>query len=151
MGVRVQEEDFDVGRELELLTAGRADVGAVVSFTGLVRDMGGTLKSLELEHYPGMTEAALERIEAEAVRRWPVSASLILHRFGRLAAGEQIVFVAAASAHREAAFAAAAFMMDFLKVGAPFWKRENGPGGGRWVEARADDTVARDRWGAGPV
>ena len=147
MGVRVQEADFDVGEELESLSAGRRDLGAVVSFTGLVRDMSGALEALELEHYPGMTERALAAIEDEALRRWPIGASLILHRYGRMSPGERIVLVAAASAHREAAFSAAAFMMDGLKVGAPFWKREIAPDGARWVAARDQDATARARWG----
>jgi molybdopterin synthase catalytic subunit len=145
VAVRVQREDFDLGAELALLTRGRSDIGAVVSFTGLVRD-GGGLEAMELEHYPGMTEKALAGIEAEARARWPLEGCLIVHRYGRLAPGEQIMMVATASAHREAAFAAAAFLMDYLKSRAPFWKKETGAGGARWVEARAADEAALERW-----
>lgn len=146
MAVRVQREDFDVGAELAALTAGRVDVGAVVSFTGLVRDVSGTLATMELEHYPGMTEKALAAIEAEARGRWPLQACLIVHRYGALAPGERIMMVATASAHRQAAFAAAEFLMDYLKSRAPFWKKEFGPGGGRWVAARDADEDALGRW-----
>ena len=145
MTVRVQREDFDLGAELAALRAGRTDIGAVVSFTGLVRDAGG-LETMELEHYPGMTEKALASIEAEARRRWQLAECLILHRYGRLSPGEQIMMVATASSHREAAFAAAEFLMDYLKSRAPFWKKESGAGGARWVEARAADEAALARW-----
>jgi molybdopterin synthase catalytic subunit len=146
MAVRVQREDFDLGAELALLRAAAPGCGALVSFTGLVREMGGAVAAIELEHYPGMTEKALAAIEAEARARWPLEACLIVHRHGRLAPGEQIVLVATASAHREAAFAAAEFLMDYLKSRAPFWKKETGPEGTRWVEARAADEVALERW-----
>ena len=146
MAVRVQREDFDLGAELEALRAGRHDIGALVSFTGLVRDTGG-LESMELEHYPGMTEKALAGIEADARGRWPLQACLIVHRYGRLLPGEQIMMVATASSHREAAFAAAAFLMDYLKSRAPFWKKETGAQGTRWVEARTADEAALGRWG----
>ena len=145
MAVRVQREDFDLGAELEALRAGRRDIGALVSFTGLVRDTGG-LESMELEHYPGMTEKALAGIEADARGRWPLQACLIVHRYGRLLPGEQIVLVATASAHRGAAFAAAEFLMDYLKSRAPFWKKETGPQGGAWVDARDEDLAALARW-----
>lgn len=145
MPVRIQREDFDPGAEAAALTAGRTDVGAVVSFTGLVRDTGG-LAAMELEHYPGMAERAIEAIEAEAARRWPLQACLVLHRVGRLRPGERIMMVATASAHREAAFAAAEFLMDYLKSRAPFWKKETGADGSRWVAARQEDEAALERW-----
>ena len=146
MTVRLQRENFDIGTELAALTRGRTDVGAVVSFAGLVRDRGEGLVALELEHYPGMTEKALTAIEAEAWSRWPLDACLIVHRVGRLAPGERIVLVATASAHREAAFAAAEFLMDYLKSRAPFWKKEHRAAGSAWVEAREADETALDRW-----
>jgi molybdopterin synthase catalytic subunit len=145
MAVRVQRDDFDLGAELEGLRAGRTDIGALVSFTGLVRDAGG-LEAMELEHYPGMTEKALADIEAEARRRWPLGACLIVHRHGRLRPGEQIMMVATASAHRQAAFEAAEFLMDYLKSRAPFWKKETGPAGSAWVDARDTDEAALERW-----
>ena len=147
MAVRVQREDFDIGAELAGLTAGRTDVGAVVSFTGLVRDVSGSLEAMELEHYPGMTEKALAAIEAEARRRWPLQACLIVHRVGALAPGERIMMVATASAHRAAAFAAAEFLMDYLKSRAPFWKKETGAGASAWVAAKDEDEAALGRWG----
>jgi molybdopterin synthase catalytic subunit len=149
MPARLQREDFDLGAELAALRVGRSDIGALVSFTGLVRD-GGGLEAMELEHYPGMTEKALAAIEAEARRRWPLQACLIVHRYGRLAPGEQIMMVATASAHRQAAFAAAEFLMDYLKSRAPFWKKETSQNGARWVEARATDDAALGRWEGDP-
>jgi len=146
MAVRVQREDFDLGVELAALRAACPGIGALVSFTGLVRDLGGGVAAMELEHYPGMTEGALAAIEAEARGRWPLDACLIVHRFGRLEPGEQIMMVATASAHRGAAFAAAEFLMDYLKSRAPFWKKETGPHGSRWVEAREADEAALERW-----
>ena len=148
MAVRVQENDFDVGAELKALTAGRTDIGAVVTFTGLVRDLndGSGVSAMTLEHYPGMTEKELERIEAEARDRWPLNDALIVHRVGRMEPGEQIVLVIAASAHRQAAFDAASFLMDFLKTRAPFWKLEEGEAGGQWVDARETDDAAADKW-----
>lgn len=146
MAVRVQAEDFDLGAELAALRAGRSDIGALVSFTGLVRDAGGSVSGLELEHYPAMTERALVAIEAEACRRWPLLASVIVHRYGPLAPGAQIMMVATASAHRAAAFEAAEFLMDYLKSRAPFWKRETGSGGSAWVDARETDAAALARW-----
>ena len=143
--IRVQREDFNVGRELERLTAGDHGVGGVASFVGLVRDAGG-VAALTLEHYPGMTEKKLAEIEAEANRRWPLSASLIIHRYGRLEPGDRIVLVATASPHREAALAACHFLIDWLKTDAPFWKSEETPEGERWVEARAADDTAKSRW-----
>lgn len=146
MAVRVQREDFDLAAEIAALRAGRTDIGALVSFTGLVRDREGVLVALELEHYPGMTEKALAAIEAEARGRWPLDACLIVHRYGRLVPGEQIMMVATASAHRAAAFEAAEFLMDYLKSRAPFWKKEAGPEGARWVDARDADEEALTRW-----
>ncbi|WP_339832419.1 molybdopterin synthase catalytic subunit MoaE [uncultured Parvibaculum sp.] len=146
--IRVQTGDFDIGAEVEALTRNRADIGAVVTFSGLVRDASGgsAVTSMDLEHYPGMTEKELARIEAEAHDRWPLQATLIVHRVGRLAPGDNIVLVVAASAHRKAAFEAAAFLMDYLKTRAPFWKREVGQGESRWVDAREDDDRAAEKW-----
>ena len=150
MAVRVQLEDFDLAAELAGLTRGNRSVGGVVSFVGLVRDMaGGTpITAMTLEHYPGMTERTLAEIEAEARRRWPLEEALIIHRHGRLAPGDQIVLVATASAHRQAAFEACHFLIDWLKTQAPFWKLEDGPAGSRWVEARDGDDIAAARWSA---
>jgi molybdopterin synthase catalytic subunit len=149
VSVRVQHEDFDVGAEVRALTAGRTDVGAVVTFTGVVRseNEGKSLQAMTLEHYPGMTESELARVEAEAARRWPLQASLIVHRVGTLEPGDNIVLVVTASAHRQAAFDAASFLMDYLKTRAPFWKKEIGAdGGAQWVEARDSDEEAAGRW-----
>ena len=149
MAVRVQREAFDIGAEVARLTAGRTDLGAVVTFSGLVRDEneGRRVTSIALEHYPGMTEEELARVEAEAHARWPLQASLVIHRYGRLDPGEGIVLVVTASAHRQAAFAAAEFLMDYLKTSAPFWKKEAGAdGGGRWVDARDSDDATLERW-----
>ena len=147
--VRVQPGDFDVGRELEALTHARVDVGAVASFVGLVRELneGEAVRGLTLEHYPGMTEQELARVEAEAATRWPLQASLIIHRYGELRPGENIVLVITASPHRQAAFQSAEFLMDYLKTRAPFWKKETGADGkGEWVDARDSDDRAADRW-----
>lgn len=144
--IRVQQEDFDISAEIAALKAGRADIGAVVAFLGTVRDQDGAIDELTLEHYPGMTERELERIEAEAQTRWPLQASLIVHRIGTLRPSDNIVLVVTASEHRQAAFAAAEFLMDYLKTRAPFWKRESGPDGSRWVEANATDHAASARW-----
>jgi molybdopterin synthase catalytic subunit len=150
--IRVQREDFDIGRELERLSAGDHAIGGVASFVGLVRDFnlqgGGPeqVSALTLEHYPGMTEKKLAEIEAAANRRWPLSASLIIHRYGRLEPGDRIVLVATASPHREAALADCHFLIDWLKTEAPFWKSEETPQGERWVERRADDEEALERW-----
>lgn len=146
--IRVQAEDFDVGVELARLTAGNTSIGGVALFVGLVRDVAGgsSVGAMTLEHYPGMTERQLERIEAEARARWPLDATLVVHRYGRLLPGDQIVLVVCASAHREAAFEACAFLMDWLKTKAPFWKAEETPAGPRWVEARATDDAAAARW-----
>jgi molybdopterin synthase catalytic subunit len=146
MAVRLQTEDFDPGAEMAALTAGDDGIGAIVTFTGLVR--GGAVTAMTLEHYPGMTERALAAIEAEARGRWPLKAALIVHRIGRLLPGERIVFVAAASESRHAAFEAASFLMDYLKTGAPFWKKEETAEGAVWVDARDSDMTAMDRWRA---
>ena len=151
--IRVQREDFDPGAEVAALTAGRRDVGGVVTFVGLVRDLadGQAIGAMTLEHYPGMTEKQLQAIEAEANRRWPLSASLIVHRYGRLEPGDRIVLVAAASPHRDAAFDACRFLIDWLKTQAPFWKLEEGEAGARWVDAKASDDAAAMRWRSGPA
>jgi len=142
MAVFVQEADFDVSAEMAAITAGRADIGALVSFTGLVRDMAGG-SEMVLEHYPGMTEKALESIESDARARWELQDCRIIHRYGALDAGAQIVLVLTASKHRQAAFDSATFIMDYLKSRAPFWKKE---AGGGWVDARDADEAALDRW-----
>ena len=142
----MQREDFDLGAELAAIRAGRSDIGALVSFTGLVRDLAGGLDAFELEHYPAMTEKALLGIEAHAHARWPLQASLIIHRFGPMSPGEQIMMVATASAHRQAAFASAEFLMDYLKSRAPFWKKETTAAGAQWVDAREEDEDALARW-----
>ena len=150
MSVRVSAEDFDAAAEMASLAAAGDDgfPGAVVTFTGLVRDIAGDsrITAMTLEHYPGMTEAELNRIRDEAMSRWPLSRAIIIHRIGRLMAGEQIVFVGCASPHRDAAFEAARFMMDFLKTDAPFWKAEERDGEISWVDARESDNTARARW-----
>jgi molybdopterin synthase catalytic subunit len=150
--IRVQEAPFDVGAELAALYAGRTDIGAVASFVGLVRDRAGeqSVGAMTLEHYPGMTEKKLAEIEAEARARWPLQASLIVHRYGRMLPGEPIVLVATASQHRAAALDACAFLIDWLKTEAPFWKLEETPEdagpAARWVEAREADDRAAARW-----
>lgn len=148
--IRVQEDDFDIGAELERLTAAAGGAGAVSCFVGLVRDFSGgeTVSAMTLEHYPGMTERQLGKIEAEARERWPLDAVLIVHRHGRLEPGDRIVLVATASAHRKAAIDACSFLIDWLKTRAPFWKLEETPEGGRWVDADPEDTVAEERWAA---
>jgi molybdopterin synthase catalytic subunit len=149
VAVRVQTADFDVGAEVRTLTMGRTDIGAIVTFTGTVRgEAGGVrLASMTLEHYPGMTERELSDIEREAATRWPLTGSLIVHRVGELRPGDNIVLVIAASAHRQAAFEAAAFLMDYLKTRAPFWKKETSADGqGSWVDARESDDQAVKRW-----
>jgi molybdopterin synthase catalytic subunit len=149
LAVRVQQEDFDIGAEVRRLTAGRTDIGAIVTFTGTVRggDERAPLSSMTLEHYPGMTERELARVEAEALQRWPLQASLIVHRVGTLKPGDNIVLVVTASAHRQDAFASAEFLMDYLKTRAPFWKNEAGAGGKTaWVDARETDDRAVARW-----
>lgn len=149
--IRVQQEDFDIGAEVARLKAGRSDIGAIVTFLGTVRDQDGAVAAMTLEHYPGMTEAELARVEAEACARWPLQASLVVHRHGSLKPGDNIVLVVTASEHRDAAFEAARFLMDYLKTRAPFWKREDGPYGPRWVEAEARDETATARWGKKPA
>jgi molybdopterin synthase catalytic subunit len=146
--VRVQAEPFDAAAEAAALVQGRTDVGAVVTFTGLCRDEGGRLAALELEHYPGMADAEIGRIARAAGRRWPLSGLRVIHRYGRIAPGEPIVLVVAASAHRQAAFEAASFLMDYLKTRAPFWKKEWGTDGseGEWVAAKDEDDAAAERW-----
>ena len=146
--IRVQREDFDVADEIEALTFGRRDAGAVASFVGLCRDEGGRLAGLELEHYPDMAEAEIERVVVEAEARWPLLGTTVIHRYGLIAPGGRIVLVAAMSSHRAPTFAAADFLMDFLKTRAPFWKREHHTNGalGPWVEASSADDQAAARW-----
>ncbi|RAZ79999.1 molybdenum cofactor biosynthesis protein MoaE [Mesorhizobium atlanticum] len=146
--IRIQREDFDVAAEIAGLTKGRADIGAVVTFSGLCRDEQGTLSALELEHYPGMAEAEIGRIAAQAVERWPLQGLTVIHRHGKIRPGENIVLVVAASSHRQAAFEVANFLMDYLKSRAPFWKKEHLADGseGGWVEAKEADDHAADRW-----
>lgn len=148
MSVRLQTERFDTGAEIARLTNGRRDAGAVVSFTGICRAQGetGEISAMVLEHFPGMAEEELGRLEAEARRRWPLIDALIVHRHGRLIPGEEIVLVVTLSEHREAAFQAANFLMDYLKTSAPFWKKEERADGMSWVEAKDSDDAARRRW-----
>lgn len=150
--IRVQEADFDLAAEIEDLKDGRTDIGAIVTFTGTVRDRSAdrVIEAITLEHYPGMTESELARIEAEAHERWPLLASLIVHRVGKLVPGDNIVLVVTASEHRRAAFEAAAFLMDYLKTDAPFWKLEEGPEGASWVEPRVSDDAAKESWSKQP-
>jgi molybdopterin synthase catalytic subunit len=146
--IRVQREDFDVGYELDALTRDMTAVGGVTSFIGLVRDVadGEKIESMTLEHYPGMTEKMLAEIEEEARRRWTLEAVLIVHRYGELKPGDRIVLVACASPHRDAAFDACRFLIDWLKTKAPFWKLEETSEGARWVEAKESDDQAAERW-----
>jgi len=146
--IKVQREDFDVGREIAALSDGNHAVGGLAVFIGLVRDMAGDqpVGAMTLEHYPGMTEKMLARIEAEACERWPLEASLVIHRHGRLEPGDRIVMVATASAHRQAALEACQFLIDWLKTKAPFWKLEEGSDGATWVEARTSDDASAARW-----
>jgi molybdopterin synthase catalytic subunit len=148
--VRVQTGDFDLGLEVARLREGDARVGAVVAFVGTVRDLndGVQVAAMELEHYPGMTEKALDDIAAQAAARWPLFATLVIHRVGPLLPLDQIVLVAVTAAHRGDAFAACEFIMDYLKTEAPFWKKEDTPDGARWVDARVTDDTARARWQA---
>ena len=148
--VRVQREDFDPGAEAGALTHGRTDVGAVVSFIGYCRDEGGSLAALELEHYPGMAEEEVARAASEAEARWPLLGATVIHRYGRIAPGEQIVLVAVAAAHRGAAFAAAEMLMDYLKTRAPFWKRAVRSDGAveGWIAAKQEDDRSAERWSA---
>jgi molybdopterin synthase catalytic subunit len=143
--IAVQEEDFDIGAEIAALTRGRTDIGGVGSFIGVVR--GGETAAMTLEHYPAMTEAAIRRIAEQAEQRWKLLGCTVIHRFGRLLPGENIVLVLAAAPHRQAALDATAFLIDWLKTKAPFWKREERPDGtSAWVDARAEDDEAADRW-----
>jgi molybdopterin synthase catalytic subunit len=146
--IRIQQADFDVAREIAALTKSRTDIGAVVSFSGICRGGEGADKiaALTLEHYPGMAEAEIRRHADEAMSRWPLDGLTVIHRFGRIEPGENIVLVVTASKHRQAAFEAAEFLMDYLKTSAPFWKREEGAAGTGWVEAREDDDLAAARW-----
>lgn len=147
MHISVQAEDFDVGQVIQLLRQNRKDIGAIASFTGLVRDLAsGELLSMTLEHYPGMTEKALQDIAEQARARWELQDVAIIHRYGELKPAEQIVMVAVASSHRGDAFQACEFIMDYLKTGAPFWKKETTASGSTWVEAKDSDNAARDRW-----
>ena len=146
--IRIQETDFDVAREIAALTSGRSDIGAVVSFTGICRgsEDGADIAALTLEHYPGMAEAEIARHAEAAMSRWPLSGIRVVHRTGRIAPGENIVLVVTASQHRQAAFEAAEFMMDYLKANAPFWKRVEAAGSSKWVDARDHDDNAAARW-----
>src|ERR1700753_2227254 len=144
--IRIQEADFDIGREIAALTGGRTDIGAIVSFSGVCRDDGTDgIAALTLEHYPDMAEAEIGRHADEAMSRWPLNGLTVIHRVGRLTPGENIVLVLTASRHRQAAFEAAEFLMDYLKTSAPFWKREESGSGPNWVEAREDDNEAAAR------
>src|SRR6476620_6481701 len=145
---RIQEADFDIAHEIAALTSGRHDVGAVVTFSGICRgsENGEPIAALTLEHYPGMAEAEIKRHTDEAMSRWPLTGLTVIHRVGRITPGENIVLVLAASQHRQAAFQAAEFLMDYLKANAPFWKREEGAAGTSWVDARHHDDAAAARW-----
>lgn len=149
--VRVQKEIFNAAEEAESLTRGRTDIGAVVTFSGLCRDEGGSLAALEIEHYPGMAEEEINRVVSETEARWPLQGLVVIHRYGLISPGEPIVLVAAASAHRAEAFAAAAFLMDYLKTRAPFWKKQHARGSGDsalagWVAAKTEDEAAAEKW-----
>jgi molybdopterin synthase catalytic subunit len=146
--IKVQREDFDIGAELAQLTDGNTKVGGLASFVGLVRDLAdqGAVSAMTLEHYPGMTEKRLAEIEAEARSRWPLESVLIIHRYGRLEPGDRIVLVATTSAHRQAALDSCAFLIDWLKTKAPFWKLEEGAKGTAWVEAKESDDRAAEKW-----
>lgn len=147
MAVRVQAEDFDLSQEVAKLTDGTTDIGAIVTFVGVVRDKtGGDLISMELEHYPGMTEQALARIDKAATKRWSLNGSMIIHRYGNLETGAQIMMVATTSPHRKDAFESAEYLMDYLKTDAPFWKKEHFKDRTEWVDSKADDEDAKGRW-----
>ena len=146
MRLSVQTAPFDMGAEATGFAAGAQGAGAIVTFTGLVRDNGGQLTAMEIEHYPGMTEAAISAMMDQAVARWQLADALVIHRHGRLAAGEPIMMVATAAPHRADAFAAAEFLMDWLKSRAPFWKKELGADGAAWVAAKDEDEAALTRW-----
>ena len=146
--IRIQEADFDIAQEIAALTRGRTDIGAVVSFSGICRgsENGEPIAALTLEHYPGMAEEEIKRHADEAMSRWPLTGLTVIHRVGRIAPGENIVLVLAASQHRQAAFHAAEFLMDYLKTNAPFWKREESARGSSWIDARDHDDAATARW-----
>ncbi len=146
MRILVQEDRFDFGAEAEAFASGRTDAGAIVTFTGVVRDVSDGLSVMEIEHYPGMTEKALGDIAAQAKKRWALEDVLVIHRYGTLEPGEMIMMVATAARHRKDAFEAAEFLMDYLKSRAPFWKREVTKAGANWVESKSDDEAALDRW-----
>src|ERR1700740_2144026 len=150
--IRLQREPFDTANEIAALTRGRTDIGAVVTFTGICRadENGEPIAALDLEHYPGMAEAEIGRHVEAARARWPLLGVSVIHRYGRIAPGEDIVLVVTASRHREAAFAAAEFLMDYLKTRAPFWKQVETAGGTPWVDAKAADDEAAERWSAPP-
>lgn len=146
--IRIQDADFNIAHEIARLSEGRTDIGAVVSFTGICRgsEGGDEIAALTLEHYPGMAEAEIRRHAEDALSRWPLQGLTIIHRFGRITPGQNIVLVVTASSHRQAAFEAAEFLMDYLKTSAPFWKREESAEGTAWVEARGHDDLAAARW-----
>ena len=146
--IRIQQTDFDIAQEIAALTKGRTDIGAVVSFSGICRgsEGGETIAALTLEHYPGMAEAEIARHTETAMSRWPLTGLAVIHRVGRITPGENIVLVLTASQHRQAAFQAAEFLMDYLKANAPFWKREENPKGSSWIEAHDRDDAAAARW-----
>lgn len=146
--IRIQHETFDIAHEMQRLSQGRADVGAIVTFTGLCRDENAALSALELEHYPGMAEEEIARVVAQAEARWPLLGITVIHRYGRMNPGDQIVLVITASSHRQAAFESAEFLMDYLKTRAPFWKKEHKRDGtiGDWVSAKDHDDHAAARW-----
>ncbi|EIE50034.1 molybdopterin converting factor, subunit 2 [Citreicella sp. 357] len=144
--ILVQEAPFDFAAEADGFAAGRTDLGAVVTFSGVVRDLSGSLDGMAIEHYPGMTEKALDAIAREAEARWSLGEVLVIHRYGEMAAGERIMMVATASAHRKDAFESAQFLMDYLKSRAPFWKKETAAGARSWVAARDEDEAALKRW-----
>ena len=147
MRIVVQEAPFDLGAEANAFAAGRTDMGAIVTFTGVVRDLAtGNLSAMEIEHYPGMTESALTEIAEEAMTRWSLGDALVIHRYGRMEPGELIMMVATAAPHRKDAFEAAEFLMDYLKSRAPFWKKEHSTSGTSWVAAKEDDEDALNRW-----
>lgn len=148
VNIRIQEADFDIAHEISSMTKGRSDVGAVVSFSGICRgsEDGASIAALTLEHYPGMAEAEIARHADTAMSRWPLGGITVIHRVGRITPGENIVLVVTASQHRQAAFEAAEFLMDYLKANAPFWKRVDSPGGANWVDARDHDDDAAARW-----
>ena len=146
MAVRVQADPFDLGAEAAAFAQGRRDVGAIVTFTGVVRDEAGTLRAMEIEHYPGMTASAIQAMVDQATARWSLADALVIHRHGRMAPGEMIMMVATAAGHRNDAFAAAEFLMDYLKSRAPFWKKEITAEGAEWVAAKHADEAALGRW-----